>query len=219
MAGVESAKKALWALFRSYDAQRCAKLTVTTEKGKLKVILEESFNQHSKVVPSTKAPKRVSPSQIRRKERRAADPAVRQRAAAHEANTAAEEVAAASESEEDLPSPEKVRTSSALNFLAITPEKEEVREEVLEEVVEKRSLLKVPPDFEDRANNDYYHDFEKVKEAEKILAETDRCCFCEYECPPPTQQEDKDRESSFGVLQSLWDHIEQSHPLAFEWLS
>ena len=57
MAGVEKAKKALWALLRSYDAQGCAKLTVTTEKGKLKVILEESFNEHSKVLPCAKAPK------------------------------------------------------------------------------------------------------------------------------------------------------------------
>ena len=219
MAGVKRAKQALWALLRSYDAQRCAKLTVTTEKGKLKVILEESFNEQSKVLPSSKAPKRVSPSQIRRKEKRAADPAVRQRAAAHEADTAAEEVAAASESEEALPSPEKVRGSCTLNSLVITPAKEDVREEVLEEVVEKQSFIEVPPDFEDRANNDYDHDFEKVKEAEKILAETDRCCFCDYHCPPPTLQEDKDRESSFGVLQSLWDHIEQSHPLAYEWLS
>ena len=112
-----------------------------------------------------------------------------------------------------------MRSSLAPNSLVITPVKEDVREEVLEEAVEKRSLSEVPPDFEDRANNDYYHDFEKVKEAEKILAETDRCCFCDYHCPPPTLEEDKDRESSFGVLQSLWDHIEQSHPLAFEWLS
>ena len=43
MAGVESAKKALWALLRSLNAGRTAKLTVTTAKGKLKVILEESF--------------------------------------------------------------------------------------------------------------------------------------------------------------------------------
>ena len=120
MAGVEKAKKALWALLRSYDAQGCAKLTVTTEKGKLKVILEESFNEHSKVLPCAKAPKRVSPSQIRRKEKRAADPAVRQRAAAHEANTAAEEVAAAKESEEALPSPEKVRSNYVPNSLVIS---------------------------------------------------------------------------------------------------
>ena len=39
-----------------------------------------------------------------------------------------------------------------------------------------------------------------------------------YASVTTTLQEDKDRESSFGVLQSLWDHIEQSHPLAFEWL-
>ena len=216
MAGVERAKRALWSLLRCCKVQGSAKLTVTTAKGKLKVILEESFDVQPNAI---KAPKRPSPSRLRRKEKRAADPAVRQRAAAHEANNAAEEVAAAEESEEALPSPEKVRSSYVPNSLVITPVKEDVREEVLEEAVEKRSLSEVPPDFEDRANNDYYHDFEKVKEAEKILAETDRCCFCEYQCPPPTLEEDKDRECSFGVLQSLWDHIEQSHPLAFEWLS
>ena len=37
MAAVESAKKAVRALLRSYNAQRCAKLTVSTEKGKLKI--------------------------------------------------------------------------------------------------------------------------------------------------------------------------------------
>ena len=37
MAAMVSAKKALWALLRSYNAQRCAKLTVSTEKGKLKI--------------------------------------------------------------------------------------------------------------------------------------------------------------------------------------
>ena len=61
MAGVESAKKALWALLRSLNAGRTAKLTVTTAKGKLKVILEESFTQHSNVLASTKSPKRASP--------------------------------------------------------------------------------------------------------------------------------------------------------------
>ena len=64
MAGVESAKKALWALLRSLKAGRTAKLTVTTAKGKLKVILEESFTQHSNVSASTKSPKRASPSQL-----------------------------------------------------------------------------------------------------------------------------------------------------------
>ena len=53
----------------------------------------------------------------------------------------------------------------------------------------------------------------------KILGETDKCCFCEYDCPSPSEQEEKDRESGFGILDSLWDHIEQSHPLAYEWIS
>ena len=209
MAGVERAKKALWALLRSYDARSSAKLTISTEKGKLKVVLEQSFDQHSNV--QTKAPRRISPSQLRRKERRAADPAVRQRAAAHQA---AGEAAV-------LPSPEKVRSNSSFNSLVITsPVMDDVREEVSEEeVVEKRHLIAVPPDFEDRANNDYYHDLEKVDKVVKILGETDKCCFCEYDCPSPSEQEEKDRESGFGILDSLWDHIEQSHPLAYEWIS
>ena len=118
-----------------------------------------------------------------------------------------------------------------------SPEKEAIREEVDEGVVEKpplveeraqvpqrqllrehRALIEVPHDFADRANNDYEHDFEKTKEAEKLLSETDRCCFCDYECPPPTQQENNDRFSN-GVLESLYDHVELSHPVAYEWLS
>ena len=218
MAGVESAKKALWALLRSLNAGRTAKLTVTTAKGKLKVILEESFTQHSNVLANTKSPKRASPSQLRRKERRAADPAVRQRAAEHEA----QEAAAAYEMEEALPSPEKVRFNSALNTLKTSPVKDDVREEVeveVEEEVEKRPRLKVPEDYEDRANNDLWDwdaDQEKVKEAEKLLRETDRCCFCDFDCPPPSEQENKKRY--FGVLESLSDHIELAHPLAYEWL-
>ena len=70
MAGVERAKRALWSLLRSYNAKGSAKLTVTTVKGKLKVILEESFEVQPIAV---KAPRRPSPSQLRRKERRAAN--------------------------------------------------------------------------------------------------------------------------------------------------
>ena len=76
MAGVEQAKKALWALLRSLNAGRAAKLTVTTVKGSLKVCLEESFTKENML--KNKSTKRVSPSHLRRKERRAADPAVRQ---------------------------------------------------------------------------------------------------------------------------------------------
>ena len=132
--------------------------------------------------------------------------------------TAMQEAAAASQVETTLPSPEKMRCNSALNTLKTSPVKEDIREEIGEEVVEKRPRVEVPHDFEDRVNNDYEHDFEKTKEAEKLLSETDRCCFCDYECPPPTQQENNDRFSN-GVLESLWDHVELSHPVAYEWLS
>ena len=67
--------------------------------------------------------------------------------------------------------------------------------------------------------NDYDHDLEKVDEAVKILGKTDKCCFCDYKCRTPTEQEEKDCESGFGVLDSLWDHIEEAHALAYEWLS
>ena len=213
MAGVERAKRALWSLLRSYNAKGSAKLTVTTVKGKLKVILEESFDVQPIAV---KAPKRPSPSQLRRKERRAADPAVQQRAAEYQTRGAPVETG------EVLASPEKERASSALNPLQTSPVKDDVREEFeaeVEEEVEHRPLLEVPADYEDRANNDTW-DWDanqvKVEEAEKLLRETDRCCFCDFDCQTPSAQENEGR--LFGVLQSLWDHIELSHPLAFEWL-
>ena len=212
MAGVDRAKKALWSLLRSCNAQRSAKLTVTTEKGKLKVTLEESFDVQCTAI---KAPKRPSPSQLRRKERRAADPAVRQRAAEHQAQVAA------TDNGEVLASPEKVRSNPGLNCLQVSPVKEDLREEVGVEVegVAERRRLEVPHDFKDRANNplwDWDANEEKKQEAEKLLSETDKCCFCDFDCPPPTEQEEDGR--LFGLLQSLCDHIEESHPLAWEWL-
>ena len=155
MAGVESAKKALWALLRNFGAGGTAKLTVTTVRGKLEVILEESFTKHSNVSASTKSSKRVSPSQLRRKERRAADPAVRQRAAQHEPANAAGAAAAATEIEAALHSPEKVRNSCAPNQLMTSPVKDDVREEVVQEAVEKLPLVEVPHDFANRANSDH----------------------------------------------------------------
>ena len=78
----------------------------------------------------------------------------------------------------------------------------------------------VPPDFE--ANNDYHYDLKKVDEAMNILGKTDKCCFCNYKCPTPTEQEERDRETGFGILDSftvILVHIEELHPLAYEWLS
>ena len=98
MAAMVSAKKALWALLRSYNAQRCAKLTVSTEKGKLKVILVENFDKHTNSAPLSKGPRKISPYQ------QAADPAEKERAVAHVAGAG----------EETLPSPEKVRSNSSM---------------------------------------------------------------------------------------------------------
>ena len=106
----------------------------------MKVILEESFDVQPIAV---KTPKRPSPSQFRRKERRAADPAVQQRAAEHQARVAPVETG------EVLASPEKERASSALNPLQTSPVKDDVREETEtepEEEVEKRPRVEVPED-------------------------------------------------------------------------
>ena len=57
----------------------------------------------------------------------------------------------------------------------ITPVKEIVREEVRAEVIEEEVVklprVQVPHNWEDRANNGYEHDFERVKEAFKIMSE------------------------------------------------
>ena len=53
------------------------------------------------------------------------------------------------------------------------------------------------------------YDLEKVKKAEQILSQTDKC-------PTPNQLENGG--CLFGVLQNLWDHIENNHPKGFEWL-
>ena len=222
MAGVKIAKKALGSLLRSLNAGRASKLTVTTANGKLKVCLEESFDKKSDMQPGAKSTKRVSPSRLRRKKRRAADPAVRQRAAEHEA------LEAASQIEDSLPTPEKERCSSVLSSLQISPVKDNTREEeeavddhgAGEEAVGKQPAYQLPQDYQDYANFSEWFwadDIKKRDEARHLMSETDRCCFCEYECPPPTQQEDESR--ILGNLMSMWDHIELSHPVAHEWMA
>ena len=222
MAGVKIAKKALGSLLRSLNAGRASKLTVTTANGKLKVCLEESFDKKSDMQPGAKSTKRVSPSRLRRKKRRAADPAVRQRAAEHEA------LEAASQIEDSLPTPEKERCSSVLSSLQISPVKDDTRDEEDavddhgpgEEAVGKQPAYQLPQDYQDYANFSEWFwadDIKKRDEARHLMSETDRCCFCEYECPPPTQQEDESR--ILGNLMSMWDHIEVSHPVAHEWMA
>ena len=136
MAGVEQAKKALWALLRSLNVGRAAKLTVTTVKGSLKVCLEESFTKENML--KNKSTKRVSPSHLRRKERRAADPA-----AQHQAR----EAATAPPMEEALRTPEKERRSSATSSLQVSPVKDDTREEAGDEqkrLMENNGLARFP---------------------------------------------------------------------------
>ena len=221
MACVAEAKRSFWALVNQWKAKKSATLSLKSVNGDLRVAFSVNLGQHDDKEPTNQKTRRplqrgASSSKQRRKQHRAADPAVKLRAEAHAAAQAATE-AVAEEAEVETLRSEKRCTNSAL---LPSPEKEAIREEVVEDVVEKPSfkLVEVPHDFEDRANNDYDHDFEKTKEAEKLLSERDRCCFCEYECPPPTQQENDDRTMN-GVLESLYDHIELSHPIAYEWLS
>ena len=203
MAGVESAMRALRALLKNFDARRTAKLTVTTERGKLIVNLEESFNRHSNVVASSKTSvkksTRVSPSRLRRRERRAADPAVRQRAAEHA--SAASDSEASAQNATALPSPEKGRSSCLDISLEITPSKEEVREEVDEEEVEKPSLKE--------RFKDSIPEFEEIQKIQAVMGETNQCCLCNFHCSVEKQKKGR----IFGVLETLWDHIEEHHPM------
>ena len=212
MAGVESAKRALRALLKNFDARRTAKLTVTTEKGKLVVNLEESFNQHSNVTAGSKTlvkrSRRVTPSRLRRRERRAADPAVRQRAAEHAAKAESEDSNVSEASAQVETSPEKERSSSLEVSLEVTPSKEEVREEVVEEEVEKPFLdqrfkikLSLP-------------DFEEIQRIEGIMGETNHCCLCEFQCSVPSEQEENGRRC--GMLGALWEHLETHHPAEYD---
>ena len=182
MAGVESAKRALRALLKNFNSRRTAKLTVTTENGKLIVNLEESFNKHSNVSASSKTPvkrsTRVSPSRLRRRERRAADPAVRQRAAEHAAAAVASDSEDSAQSATALPSPERERSSCLNISLEITPSKEEVRQEVIEEEVEKPSLKE--------RFKDSIPEFEEIQKIQVIMGETNQCCLCDFHCSVET---------------------------------
>ena len=107
---------------------------------------------------------------------------------------------------------EKPDTSSPM---APSPEKEVIREELSDEDLGDGfcKFVEVPHDF---GTPDYDHDPEKTDKATEILGQTDRCCFCNYRCPAPSELENGGR--LFGVLENLWDHIEAHHPRAYEWL-
>ena len=100
MAGVERAEMALRDIIAANKSHRTAKLTVSTDQGELKVTLVDNFALINKCREALAASKdnvsdRGKSSLQRRREKRAADPAVGQRAAAHAAERAAAEKAAA----------------------------------------------------------------------------------------------------------------------------
>ena len=134
MAGIAEAKKSFWTLIDSWKAKRSATLTLKSVNGELRARLEINLghHEHDQAKLTTKRPKKPCPSQQRRKERRAADPAVKARAAAHLAVVAAEEAAHLPAQEAALLSPEKVRSSCALTALKTSPVKDEAREEIVE---------------------------------------------------------------------------------------
>ena len=236
MAGVENAKRALWTLFRSLKNGDSAKLVVTTERGNLKVNLQQSFaannNGNNSKTPKS-AKKRSGPSRRRRKALRAADPAVQHRAAGHVSKPAADPETSSEEGEySEYRSPEKDRASPTSNSdLQLSSEKvvereevDEVSETAAEEEAEKplRPLVVVPEDYVNRNNIEnwqekYWDDnHEKAEQAKSLMAAMDQCCFCQFDCPTPTQLENENRFQ--GVLDSLWDHIEANHQLEWEWL-
>ena len=218
MACVTEAKRSFWALVNQWKAKKSATLTLKSVHGDLTVAFSVNLGQHDDKEPiyqKTRHPLKrgASSSKQRRKQQRAADPAVKLRADAHAAAQAAAEAGAEKEADVETLRDEKHVTIKLP--LAPSPEKEVAREELGDEPVGDGfcRFVEIPHDF---GTPDYDHDLEKVSEAEKIMSQTDRCCFCTYQCPLPNQQECGKR--LFGILETLWDHIEHEHPLGFEWL-
>ena len=214
MAGVTEAKRSFWALVNQWKAKKSATLTLKSVNGDLTVAFSVNLGQHNEKEPTKTChplKRGASSSKQRRKQRRAADPAVQLRAEAH---AAAQEASDSDAEEADV---ETLRSEKPDNrpFLAPSPEKETIREELVDEPGSDGfcEFVEIPHDF---GTPEYDHDLEKVKKAEQILSQTDRCCFCAYKCPSPNQLENGGR--IFGVLQNLWDHIENNHPKGFEWL-
>ena len=71
--------------------------------------------------------------------------------------------------------------SSCLNiFLEITPSKEEVREEVVDEEVEKPSLKE--------RFKDSIPEFEEIQKIQAIMGENNQCCLCNFQCSVEKQK-------------------------------
>ena len=93
MAGAAGVRKALKTFLNSWKGNKSAKLTLTSVKGDLSVVLELKLGQYCESERRVEGRgyqglhgRQVGPSQLRRRERRAADPVIQQRAAAHAAS-------------------------------------------------------------------------------------------------------------------------------------
>ena len=139
MAGEAGVRKALKTFLDSWKANRSAKLTLASQNGDLSVILEVNLGHYCKSEGQVEAGRgyqglhgrQVGPSQLSRRERRAADPVIQQRAAAHAASAqtvaalppvaaAAEEAVAAAEAQVAA-SAEEAASNSAEQAVASCP--------------------------------------------------------------------------------------------------
>ena len=113
MAGVAGVNKALRTFLNSWKAQKSATLSLESDKGDLSVVLKVNFGLYSDSEGRKEAGRgyqgllgrQVGPSQLRRRERRAADQAIQQRAAEHAASAAAGDALSPAAVEQAAPDP------------------------------------------------------------------------------------------------------------------
>ena len=97
MAGVAGVNKAFRTFLNNWKAQKSATLSLRSDKGELSVVLKVNLGLYSVSEGRKEAGRgykgllgrQVGPSQLHRRERRAADPVIQQRAAEHAASAAA----------------------------------------------------------------------------------------------------------------------------------
>ena len=133
MACVAEAKRSFWALVNQWKAKKSATLTLKSVNGDLTVAFSVNLGQHNEKEPTKTCPplkRGASSSKQRRKQRRAADPAVQLRAKAH---AAAAQLAAESEAEEADVETLRSEKPDIKSPLVPSPEKQAIREELVDE--------------------------------------------------------------------------------------
>jgi hypothetical protein len=178
--------------------------------------------------------KKAASGQLNRRQKRAADPVVRQKAAAHAAAaeedvTAAEQATAAAadkataatngeaEAAEEaikLPSPERVRASSTATrdmSLVLTPEKADTRDEPCttgEEGNNSPGCMFVLKESMVHDPDIQIANQDELDRLGEIIEKTGNCHFCDFHCPNPLRGPN-----------NIWNHIEEHHTSAFDWFA